>query len=297
MIQLGTKHDDSQKRNIREVKRDWNRSGKSLSLKMLQTLWPENTWDLHNLKNLGQIIAEDLCQFISQAFQISSSFSFPIVSALPPAPAISAISVARFTAQRVKVIWGLLPKASARSYKTEGPESLQFLKLDETLSHENHKKKTNKKGASMNSRFFIASASAWICDLWAAGPGRSKTWNNESSSINTVPPQKDKQNHVLEEDTGHDKLAILWTLWCLQYGVAALWQTITQNPSSDPLWPYHEHTPESKLSKRKQLFFDVLQIKLLLHPFPFAVHLVCQPMFINSFPSACVTYKSGEYSI
>lgn len=73
------------------------------------------------------------------------------------------------------------------------PESLQFLKLDETQKrHETHKKKTNKRkfGVSMNSRFFIASASAWICGFWAPVPGRSKTWNNECSSINTVRPQK-----------------------------------------------------------------------------------------------------------
>ena len=52
-----------------------------------------------------------------------------------------------------------------------------------------------KNGVSMNSRFFIASASAWICGFWAPVPGRSKTWNNECSSINTVRPKRSGLKH------------------------------------------------------------------------------------------------------
>ena len=191
----------------------------SISLKMLQTLWPENTWDLHNLKNLGQIVAEDLCQSISQTFR---SFLHPdflqFLVSHRFCPSSSDRCDLRGTLHSTKGQSHLriASQSISQILRSPGtiPESLQFVTLDETAPRNWNSQKENKqtiKGVSMNSRFFIASASAWICGFWAPVPGRSKTWNNECSSINKVRPQKiwpQTQEHGARQ-AGYT----LWTLW------------------------------------------------------------------------------------
>lgn len=148
---IGIPHDTTtcKARMIHKKKSErWKGIEISISLRMLQTLWPENTWDLHNLQNLGQIIAEDLCQSISQTFR---SFLHPDF--------LQFLVSHRFCPSSDRCdLRGTLHSTKGQSHlriasqsisqilRSPGtiPESLQFVTLDETAPRNWNSQKENK---------------------------------------------------------------------------------------------------------------------------------------------------------